>query len=634
MSNPFLIPENEIKDRDLKGELKKRWVEDHFPTEGKEGFLGTLIDKKRLNGLIIISIFVLIILFLRTAWLEVIKGDYYYRLAQINRAKIQTIEAPRGLIYDRHNKLLVKNVPTFSLLLFPQYLAWEPKEKLFQIQKLAKMLNKPNWEILKILKENNSSSYLPIIVEDNLDYPKALSLIVQTVEIPYLKVGVNNQRQYLDNLSHLLGYLGKINKEEWTGLKDKGYVFWDLVGRAGLEASWEDTLKGKRGEIKIEVDAKGKEKGVIDKQEPKTGNTLVLSLDLDLQNKIESILVNVFKKNGKTKGIVVALNPNNGEVEALVSLPSYNNNDFVLGIDPEKYQTLLNNSDRPFFFRAISGQYPSGSTIKPVIAAAALEEGIISSTTIIKSTGGIQIGKWFFPDWKKDGHGLVNLKQALAQSVNTFFYTISGGNQDLEGLGPENIIKWAKLFGLSQKLGIDLPGEQPGFLPSRTWKEKIKQEKWYIGDTYHLSIGQGDILVTPLQIASMISVFANGGKLYKPYLVKEILASDEQVIKKIEPQIIREKFLSEQNIKAVREGLREAVVSGSARRLSSLTVPLAGKTGTAETQNNKFHSWLTGFAPYDSPQIALAVLIEEGGEGSGLALEVAKEIWEWYFRQN
>lgn len=266
------------------------------------------------------------------------------------------------------------------------------------------------------------------------------------------------------------------------------------------------------------------------------------------------------------------------------------------------------------------------------MAAAALEEGVITEKTSFLSSGGLRIGQWFFPDWKAGGHGTTNVKKAIAESVNTFFYIIGGGFQDFIGLGIERIVKYEKMFGLGAQTGVDLPGEASGFLPSKEWKERVKNESWYIGDTYHASIGQGDVTATPLQIAVFTSFFANGGKIYRPHFVKEILDSKDNLVKEIKEDPIKEGFISDYNVKVVREGMRQTVTAGSARSLSLLPVEVAGKTGTAQWSSKKDpHAWFIGFAPYNDPQISFTILVEEGKEGSSVAVPIARQFLEWYF---
>ena len=296
---------------------------------------------------------------------------------------------------------------------------------------------------------------------------------------------------------------------------------------------------------------------------------------------------------------------------------------------------MLNDPDRPLYNRSMGGEFPSGSTIKPVISAAALQEGIITESTTFLSNGGLRIDKWFFPDWKAGGHGMTNVRKAIAESVNTFFYIIGGGYEGTTGLGVDRLAKYFKLFGLGSQTGIDLPGEVDGFVPSKEWKETTKKENWYIGDTYHLAIGQGDLNVTPLQVANYTAYFANGGKLLVPHLVKEIRPSGSQVGTPVPVKIIRSGIVNPAYVQIVREGMRQTVVAGSARSLQQVPVPMAGKTGTAQWSTKKDpHAWFTGFAPYDDPTIVITILVEEGKEGSTIAVPIAREVLQWYFASN
>jgi len=435
-------------------------------------------------------------------------------------------------------------------------------------------------------------------------------------------------------MSHIMGYTGKINQDELDKFGDE-YLPIDYIGKMGIEYFWENELKGQSGKKQIEVDALGKEKKILGQVEPKDGHNLVLSLDIEQQLKLEEILTKTLENLKLTRASAVVLDPNNGEILAMVSLPAYNNNAFARGISQEEYSALINHPDYPLFNRAISGEYPSGSTIKPLMAAAALQEGIITENTSFLSTGGLRIGEWFFPDWKAGGHGRTNVRKAISNSVNTFFYYIGGGYDDFRGLGVDRIVQYGKLFGLGSQLGIDLAGEADGFLPSREWKEEERGERWYVGDTYHLAIGQGDLLVTPLQVAVFTSVFANGGALYRPHFVRQILSSDDQIIRESQNDPIRKDFIDSYNIHVVREGMRQTITSGSARSLNSVPATVAGKTGTAQWSSTKEnHAWFSGFAPYENPELAFAILVEEGGEGSSVAVPIAKEFLEWYFGEH
>jgi penicillin-binding protein 2 len=543
------------------------------------------------------------------------------------------ISAERGIIYDKNMKPLVSNVPTFSLYLIPSDFPKKEEERLSAIGSLAEVIKIDPIEIEETLKSASPYSYVPVLLRENIDYEEAIRLKIESARLSGVDLQLESRREYLKgdsdsvkSLSHILGYVGKISEKELE--KNKDYSPNDFMGKTGLELFYESTLRGKTGKKQIEVDALGKEKSVIAKEDPVSGKNIILTMDVDLQKKTEEILAKHLNAGHKSRAAMIVMNPQNGKILSMVSLPTFDNNLFARGISTKDYEALTNDPDNPLFGRAIMGEYPSGSTIKPTIAAAALEEGIIKKNTSFLSTGGLKVASWFFPDWKAGGHGWTNVTRAIAESINTFFYIIGGGYEDFQGLGVEKIVEYAKLFGFGSKLGIDLPNEADGFLPSKEWKEKTKGEQWYIGDTYHLSIGQGDIAVTPLQICAATAVFANGGTLYEPHFLDTVESSS--TLKK--DYIIRKDFIKKENIDIVRAGMRETVVSGSAQKLLDLPVSSAGKTGTAEWQTNKPpHAWFTAFAPYENPEIAITVLVEEGEEGSRISLDIAHEFLQWYF---
>ncbi|MDD3679028.1 MAG: penicillin-binding transpeptidase domain-containing protein, partial [Patescibacteria group bacterium] len=373
---------------------------------------------------------------------------------------------------------------------------------------------------------------------------------------------------------------------------------------------------------------------IYGQESPILGDNLMLSIDFKLQKKLTEELTKQMEKAKVEKASAVAVNPQNGEILAVVSLPTYNNNLFSKGISEKDYQKLLDNKNFPLVNRVVTGEYPSGSTIKPFLAAAALDKGTITEKTTVNSTGGIKIGQWEFPDWKKGGHGTTNVVKAIAESVNTFFYAIGGGYEKITGLGPEIMKKYLEKFGFGKSIEIDIDGVASGHLPDPEWKESFKNEPWYLGDTYNMSIGQGDVLVTPLQLVNALSVIANGGTMYKLQLAKAVLDTNGKVKSEIEKEIIKKDFLKKEAISITRKGMRQTVVAGSARSLANLPVAVAGKTGTAQfgPQNSRKHAWFTAFAPYEKPTIALVVLVEGAGEGSEYAVPVARETLKWYFK--
>ncbi|KKQ61603.1 MAG: Peptidoglycan glycosyltransferase [Parcubacteria group bacterium GW2011_GWE2_38_18] len=659
-NDPFVIKSGNIKKGAIQSSYRLGWTEDSFiMNQGGGETVGRTFDFSKLKQLAYVLIIFFALIITRSAWLQIIKGDYYYKMAEGNRIRIERIEAKRGIVYDRNFKPLVRNQANFLLYFIPADLPKEANNLDIIIKRVSEILgqvkikgddsdkdkNEPkNKEEVEVYIRNllakimpgSAKSFEPLFIEDNIDYEKAMLLHLESAGWKGVVLSSKVRREYLlsaQSLSHVIGYTGKISEKELKKVGDE-YIAIDYIGKIGIENFWENELKGINGKKQIEVDAMGKEKKIISKSEPQDGNNLVLSLDVDLQNKIEEVANKTLVKHNLSKASVIAMDPSNGEILAMVNLPGYDNNSFAKGISQEEYAKLINDPNKPLFNKAVSGEFPSGSTIKPIMSAAALEEGIINESTAFLSSGGIRIGQWYFPDWKAGGHGMTNVKKAIAESVNTFFYIIGGGLDDFQGLGVDRIIKYGKMFGMGQQTGIDLPGEAKGFLPTKDWKESVKGEKWYIGDTYHLSIGQGDLITTHLQVAQFTSYFANGGKIYQPHLVKEILSGDEVEVKKIEPNLVKENIVKNSNMEIVREGMRQTVLAGSARSLQSVPVAVAGKTGTAQWSSKKDpHAWFTGFAPYDNPKIVITILIEEGKEGSSVAVPVAQEVLTWYFSE-
>lgn len=667
--DPFVVKEGEFKFGQLKdSSYYTDWTEHSFLSDSKDKeMIGFTFDQKKLFILKIAALFLLLVLAGRTAWLQIIRGSHYIGLAEGNRIRIENIEPKRGIIYDSQGRPLVRNAANFVLSLRPIDLPSDGLKRDELLRRLSTLIDNedkgpvnassssmvsdsPSFALMKSaiakVKPYSLEAYQPVFIKDNLDYKTALYLILNRDQWPGVIIDTKIRRQYpytaespdgqessLSSLSHVLGYTGKISADDLKNL-GKDYSLIDYVGKTGLEYSWEKELKGVPGEKRIEVDAFGRRKKVVSEQLPVAGYNLQLSLNIDLQREVEKVTEEWMKKTKTTKAAVIIMDPNNGDILALVSLPAYDNNIFAQGISQKEYDKFLNNKSNPLFNRAISGEVPSGSTIKPVIASAALQEKVITENTKFLSTGGLRLGQWFFPDWKVGGHGWTDVRKALAESVNTFFYYIGGGYKDFQGLGMDRLTEYMRLFGLGKKTGIDLPGERPGFVPTKEWKKENKGESWYIGDTYHISIGQGDILVTPLQVANFTAAVANGGTLYQPHLVTALLNEDNSLAKNIQPQVIRKDFIDPYNLQIVREGMRQTITDGSARSLGTLPVAVAGKTGTAQWSSQKAnHAWFTGFAPYKNPQLAITVLVEEGGEGSSVAAPIAKEILNWYYTQ-
>lgn len=621
-------------DKEYLARKQEDFLASMFPGHKESDYLKQIVSYSFLKWSLISVILFLIVFAGRAFFLQITKNDQFVAEAKKNYLRIIKIPAKRGLIYDRNKKVLADNFPQFYLSLVPDDLPKKVEEREKTLEEIAKLANLDLEKLKEALqkREKYFSPYSSIILLDNIPYEEAMRLKIAVLNIPGLEVGLGFRRTYRgdfpnQDFAHLIGYLGLASEEEISTGK---YALDDYLGKAGVEKSYDEILRGVDGQKRLEVDALGIAKKVISETEPQNGANLILSIDADLQKKSQEILEKYLKSKNLKKGVVIALDPTNGEILSLVSLPTYDNEKFLQKISPQEFEALTKDPDLPLFNRAISGLYPSGSTIKPIFAAGALDKKIISPKTSFLSVGGLRVGNWFFPDWKAGGHGETNVFKALAESVNTFFYIIGGGYGNFAGLGIENLVKYAKLFGLGEKTGIDLPGEKSGFLPTPEWKKQTIGENWYIGDTYHLSIGQGYLLVTPLQIALATSIFANGGVYYQPKVLKAIERNGREEV--VSPRVVRQNFVDPQAITVVRNGLRQAVLWGSARALNSLPISVAGKTGTAQGQKRKSpHAWFTGFAPFENPKIVITVLVEEGGEGSSIAVPIAKEILAWYF---
>ncbi|MCD6194986.1 penicillin-binding protein 2 [bacterium] len=613
--------------------MKKRDIFSEFEPNLVDGFERMKIKKVRFEVLVFLLLLFFLFLLFRVFHLQIAQSAYFQELASGNRLRRVYIVPPRGLILDRNDKKLAFNEAAFSLVISPLDFSQNPEERRNVYNQIKEELNLDiAQEVEKALDKNIKEEIVFLL---DIERTKALILQEKWSLLKGVKIEERFKRKYTAGLSHILGYLGKITDEEWSVYKDKEYLFYEWVGKAGLEKEYQDELRGYPGGKEVEVDALGKIQKILAQKEAQPGANLKLYLDLDLQLKAREILERKLKDLNLKKGVVVALDPKTGGVLAMVSLPDYDNNLF-LDHTNSLLQQVLTSLDHPLFNRVISGLYPSGSTIKPVVAAAALQEGIVGALSSFLCQGELTVPNQYDPsivyhykDWKT--HGIVDVRKAIAVSCNVFFYIVGGGYQDFRGLGAERLTKYFRFFGLGQKSGIDLPQELGGLIPTPDWKEKTKKEPWYLGDTYHLSIGQGDLLVTPLQVARYTMVIANGGWLYQPHLVKEILDAQGKKIKTITPE--GEKLpVAESNLEIVREGMRQAVISGSANQLQSLSITSAGKTGTAEdpTGSGEPHSWFTCFAPYEDPRIVVTVMVEHGGEGYKVAEPIAKEILEFW----
>ena len=463
-------------------------------------------------------------------------------------------------------------------------------------------------------------------------------------------------REYIAGplMAHLLGYMGPIPEAEAEQYDEQGYGPNDLVGLTGVEYSYEPDLKGESGSRYIEVDVLGREiRTVIEESAPVPGHNLTLTIDLPLQTAMENAVKAGLEQAKVKSGVAIAMNPKTGEILGMVSLPTYDNNQFARGISMEEYSALLQDPGHPLINHAISGLYPPGSTFKIIPAAAALEEGVITAQTTVNDPGIIWLANQYFPNdlsqaqpfycWIHTygrGHGNVNVVSALTVSCDVFFYVVSGGYGDFRGLGEPLLHYYALQFGLGDLTGIDLPAENPGLVPSSRWKRINLAESWVTGDTYNMAIGQGFVLTTPLQMLNATAAIANGGYLFRPQVVRQVTEADGTLVRDFRPDLIRQLPIAPENVDLVRQGMYGATHSpgGTALAVNLPGLEVAGKTGTAEFPGERdekgnlpTHAWFTAFAPYDDPEIVIVVFVEGGGEGSAVAVPIGKEILKAYF---
>ncbi len=589
-----------------------------------------------------------IILFSKTFYLQIINGNQLYIASENNKGKINLIPAARGIIYDAKGTKLVLNAPDFNLVCDKRSFLQSTPETLRELTTMAAILGKAPSEITDIFGASQDSK---VLVFENIPQETLLVLEAKMSELANCQIEKNTLRNYVMGpiFSHVLGYTGKPSKEELSGYagssesKQGLITAADNIGKTGLEKFYDQFLRGVPGRTKTSRSAQtGQNTSVKVVSEEKPGNNLVLNIDADLQKVVYDSLASSIKNIGSKKGAAIAMDPRTGAILALVSYPAYDNNIFSTGISQTDFDKIFQDPNQPFFNRAIGAKYPTGSAIKPFEASGALQENIISPTKLINDPGYITVHSQFDPSvvYTFAGvtpHGLVDMRKALAVSSNIYFYTIGGGYGDQKGLGPARIKKYLDLYGFEQKTGIDLPGEFKGFVPSPAWKKATKNESWWDGDTYNLSIGQSDLEVTPLQVAVAYSAIANGGILYKPQIVQKIVDSSNEkssIIREFKPEIVSQNFIDPVNLEIVREGMRDGVQKdyGSSHMLADLPVTVAGKTGTAETNKaGIFNTWSANFAPYDNPSIVFLATIE-GVQGLRAAtLPVAHDVLEYYF---
>lgn len=585
----------------------------------------------RSSGALFLLVFLFLFLFSRTFVLQVPGGVENRRKSEENRLRLQVIRAPRGIIYDRRGNALAKNSPGFRVVWDPGRFATPNGSEVATFRSRSKnrsvnaATSEPDWgKLAQVLdlsleevleKVEGREEQGPVVLKSKASRDEVLAVETLFSDFPGIKTEVSPVRSYPQSVlfSHILGFVGEAGPEDLLS---------GLVGKGGLEEEFDLLLRGKEGKRLLEVDVLGRGEKEVAKMEAEMGLPLRTSLDLDLQKVSFEALNWGMERSKATGGVVIAQNPKTGEILALLSLPSFDPNHFVSGITREEFENLSSDPRKPLFNRALSGTYPPGSVFKLVTAAAALEEGIVNPKTLVDCKGAIAIGAFTYRGWMGGGHGEISFVSAIGKSCDIYFYTVGGGYGGQRGVGVEKLAHWARFFGLGEVLGVEQPWEAKGLIPDPAWKLREREEPWYLGNTYHMAIGQGDVLTTPLQISTMVSAIANGGKVLRPTFLFDS-----------EPEVLREGFVSPETLALVREGMKAACTpGGTAYPMFTFPTSCAGKTGTSETGvGEKTHAWFTVFAPYDDPKIVLTVFLENGGEGSHDAAPVARKILDWYF---
>lgn len=598
--------------------------------------------------LAVVLLFICVLLF-QLFNLQIVNGQKNSVLSDSNRVRQRVIRAERGVIYDKNRQILVRNLANFDLVVVPNQLPKDEKDRSKIDSRVAQLTGLQESEISQKYLQKGLDYSQPILVSSGIDRDKALVVEENVRELKGFKLDTNPIREYLDgsSLSHFLGYTGRISADDQAD--PARYSPTDLLGKAGLEKSYESDLKGYNGREQIEVDSSGTPIKLLASKDPSSGNSLVLSIDKNLQEKMSQYLSEGLKQAGSKRGVVIAADPKTGHILGAVSLPTYDNNLFAKEISQKDYDNLANDPNKPLLNRATLGTYPIASTIKPLNAAAALQEKVITPSTSIEDKGKIEVPNVYNPDivytfkgWKPEGLGYVNVVKSISMSSDIFYYVVSGGYKNIKGLGIDRLVSYLKKFGFGKKTGIDTNEETAGYLPTPDSKKARTNEQWYIGDTYNMGIGQGNMQATPLQLLIATGSIANGGNVYKPKLVKEVISPTGEVIKKIDSEIATNNFISEENLRVVKEGMRKTVTEGTAccSIKNEVSVSVSGKTGTAETSSEGFdgknprtrpHAWFSSFAPSEDPQIVMVVLIENSGEGAEYAVPVTKNILKWYF---
>lgn len=578
------------------------------------------IDRSVFRAFFILVSLVLAVFMVTVFKLQVIHGTAFFNIVKNTNAGSLYSVPIRGIIYDRKGQKLVDNIPAFKLVALTQELKKQKQNLDGIFNQLSNQIGIPSTQLKTDYTENIGRQVFT--VKDGLTKEEVLK--VKNLNLPGLYVIFDSVREYElgPAAAHVVGYTSKVLP---TDVKNDGYYKpTDRIGRYGIEAKYEKILRGDHHLVSL-----NEEQASIDVA--RAGDSLTLNIDSDIQKKLYEAMMAV----GVGRGAAIAQDPRTGAVLGMVSMPSFDSNVFESG-DDTKIQRILDDRSRPLFDRSVSGRYSPGSTIKPLLAGAGLTEGVVTPHTTIEANGSISIKSIYdpnvvytFKDWKV--HGLTDLRKSIADSVDIYYYALGGGYGPIKGLGADRVVNYFKTFLADTVLGIDTPGEVAGFVPSPEWKERVKKEPWFIGDTYNISIGQGDLSVTPLWLSTYVGSIAHNGTLMKPYLVQKVTDPDGKTVTENQPQVLAKIPFSPDTLRIVREGMRQTITSGTATMLNQLPVPVAAKTGTAQITGHGLNSLFIVFGPYENPTITVTILVEDIKNSQGMAIRVANHFLSWYF---
>jgi len=590
--------------------------------------------ERRLRGTIIFIAGVFLLLFLKLFFLQIIKGEHYRELARRRSLKVFLLSAPRGNIYDRRGILLAGNSPSFALAVDPKIIRGPQGDEI--LKRLAEILGEefPSLKQRYLLARRGTGTNQVILAFD-LDRDTVAKIEARRYFLPGVDIIVEPTRYYPfgSELFHLVGYVSRINAEELKRLAPQGFTADDFLGRAGLEAQFDERLRGRKGRRLVEIDARGRIRRVVAEEAPVMGESLVLTVDVFWQRLAHRLL------EGQA-GAIVVMDPRDGRLLSLVSHPGVDPMYFVKGFPPKEWEKIRKDEKHPLLNKAFSA-YPPGSTFKVVTAMAALEKRVVTPATTFFCKGYYRLGRRIFRCWRSWGHGEVNLVKALEVSCDVYFYRVG------EEVGIDYLSRMARACGLGRPTGLGFPGEKAGLVPDRAWKMRVFHEPWQKGETLNVAIGQGALKVTPLQLAKLLSAVVNGGTLYRPWCVVQLLDPYGEVVDEFRPQKDGKLPVKPRTLYYVKKGLVAAVNgkegTGRAARMEDITV--GGKTGTAQVVGMKKrihskklpylkrdHAWFMAFAPAEKPEIVIVVFVEHGGHGGSAAAPIAGKFLKAYFK--